>query len=356
MGRRQVTRAPLFSRTSILLGLAVALAAGAVLVLSAATAGRLHMLESDGASFAAIARDPFGNAATIHGFGHHIDGTAYRFGRMLVPTLAWLLAGGQAGATTVTLPIVVACGFGLSVAAAAELARRRGRPPVLGLVVLAVPYTLFWIQTPHLVSDPVVTGFVLTSYLLDVDGRRGWSRAGAALTILTREAAALAFLPLAWRDWKERRRVAVRDWSLVLAPYAAWCLWLRFRTGFFPFTDPAASRRNALGLPFAGLVRMYSGGAPSGPLLTLTVAVATVLLAFLVARDRRWFPVRDGALWLSVLVLCYGTGVWVLWGEALRVMSTAQSLLLLALVAGAPVPAGRASEADATRQSRTGTG
>jgi hypothetical protein len=356
VGRREVTRAPLFSRTSILLGVAVALAAGTVLVISAVTAGRVHMLESDGASFAAIARDPFGNAATIHGFGHQIDGTAYRFGRMLMPFLAWLLAGGQAGATTVTLPIVVACGFGLSVAAAAELARRHARPPALGLVVLAVPYTFFWVQTPHLVSDPAVTGFVLTSYLLDVDGRRGLARVVAALTILTREAAALAFLPLVWRDWKERRRGAVRDWSLVLAPYVAWCLWLRVRTGFFPFTDPASSRRGALSLPLLGIVRMYRGGAPSGPLFTLLVAGATLLVALLVGRERRWFPVRDGGLWLTALILCYGTGVWALWGEALRVMSTAQSLLLLALVAGARVPAGSDEDARATPRSRTGTG
>jgi len=356
VGRREVARAPLFSRTSILLGVAVALGAGAVLLISAVTAGRVHMLESDGAAFAAIARDPFGNAATIHGFGHHIDGTAYRFGRMLVPVLAWVLAGGQPGATTVTLPIVVACGFGHSVAAAAELVQRRGRPAVLGLVVLAVPYTFFWIRTPHLVSDPVVTGFVLTTYLLDVDGRRGGSRVGAALTILMREAAALAFLPLAWRDWKERRRGAVRDWSLVLAPYAAWCLWLRFRTGFFPFTDPASSRQGALTLPLLGILRAYRGGAPSGPLFTLLVAAATFVVALLVARDRSWFPVRGGALWLTALILCYGTGVWALWGEALRVMSTAQSLLLLALVAGGRVPAAPNDPAGARPRSRTGTG
>ncbi len=335
MGRREIAHPPFFSRTALVFGLLTTLAAGVVLACSAIRSGRLYMLQSDGASFAAVARDPFGNAATLHQFGHGIDGTAYRFGRVLVPLLAWLLAAGQAAATTVTLPIVVAAGFGLSVAAAAELARRRGRPAALGLVVLAVPYTFAWVGTPHLVSDPVVTGMVLTTYLLHLDGRARATRVGAALTALAREAAVLAFLPLAWHDVRRRGRVAVRDWLVTLLPYAIWCTWLHFRTGFFPFTDPAPARRDALTLPFVGIIRMYDrSSAPAGPTLVLVVACATIGAAWYLARRVRWFPVRDGALCLAALVLCYGTSVWGLWGEALRVMSTAQACLLVALVLG----------------------
>jgi hypothetical protein len=316
-----------------------------MLTWSAATVGRHHMLESDGASFAAVARDPFGNAATLHHFGHLIDGTAYRFGRMLVPLAAWVLAGGQAAATTVTLPIVVAAGFGLSVCAAAELARRRGKPAVLGLVVLAVPYTFLWVGTPHLVSDPVVTGLVLTTYLLHLDGRSRATRAGAAITVLAREAAVLAFVPLAWRDIRDRGRPALRDWAWTLVPYVTWSMWLRFRTGFFPFTDPARSRRDALTLPFVGIFRVFTQPLAAGPALTFVVLCATILLGYYVARHTEWFPVRDGALGLTAFVLCYGTSVWLLWGEALRVMSTAQACVLLALVLGRPDVAARPSVA-----------
>lgn len=305
------------------------------------------MLESDGASFAAVARDPFGNAATIRHFGHGIDGTSYRFGRVLVPFLAWTAAGGRAAVTAVTLPIVVAFGFGLSAAAAAELARRRGSSSATGLVVLAVPYTFLWIATPHLVSDPVVTGLVLTTYLLHLEGRAGAARVGAAITVLAREAAVLAFVPLAWRDIRRRGHPAALRWVLALVPYAAWCVWLRVRFGWFPFTDPAPSRRDALTLPFVGIFRTFGLSRSAVPAVELVVLIGTLLAGWYVARRVRWFPVRDGALCLTLLIVCYGTSVWGLWGEALRVMSTAQACLLVTLVRGAP--SGSALEHDDAR-------
>ncbi|HEX4778680.1 MAG TPA: hypothetical protein VFW74_18040 [Acidimicrobiia bacterium] len=340
MGGREVARRPLVSRTSLLVGLAVALGAGVVLVVAALTSGRVHMLQSDGASFAAIARDPFGNASTLHGFMHGrwgIDGTAYRFGRVTLPLLAWLLALGQPSATVVTLPVVVALSWGAAVAAACELCIRRERRVALGLVVLATPYTYIWVRTPHLVSESLVLALVLFSYLSWTDDRRGLARVLAAVTVLAREVTVLAFVPLVWRDFRERGRAALRDWTIVLLPYVVWCAWLRVRVGTFPFTDPAPSRRDALTLPFVGIARMYRGHVPAGPLVALAGALAALVLAWYVVRERRWFPVRDGAVWMAVAVPCLGTSVWSLWAEAMRVVSVTQSLLLLALVAGVRV-------------------
>ncbi len=342
MGGREVAHRPFVSRTPLLIGFAVALGAGAVLALSAATGGRIHMLQSDGASFAAIARDPFGNASTLHGFQHGrwgIDGTAYRFGRITLPLAAWVLALGHAPATRVTLPVVVAIGWGAAVATACELCVRYGRSVWLGLVVLATPYTLMWLRTPHLVSESLVLALVLASYLAWTDDRRGLARVLAAAAVLAREVSLLAFVPVVWRDVRRRGRVAVRDWSLVVVPYAAWCCWLRVRIGTFPFTDPAGSRRNALALPFVGIARSYGGAVPAQALLALAGALGTLVLGWYVWRERRWFPVRDGAIWMCAFVPCLGTSVWRLWVEVTRVVSVTQSLLLLAAVAGARVGA-----------------
>jgi hypothetical protein len=343
VGGREVAHRPLVSRTSLIIGLAVALGAGVVLVVAALTSGRVHMLESDGGSFAAIARDPFGNASTLHGFMHGhwaIDGTSYRFGRITLPLLAWLLALGQASATLVTLPVVVALAWGGAAAAACELCVRRERRRVLGLVVLATPYTYIWVRTPHLVSESLVLALILFAYLSWTDDRRGLARVLAAAAVLAREVTVLAFVPLAWRDYRERGRVALRDWALVLTPYVVWCVWLRVRIGTFPFTDPAPSRRDALTLPVVGIARMYRGDVPLGPSVALLGALTALVVAWYVWRERRWFPVREGAVWMAVVVPCLGTSVWSLWAEAMRVVSVTQSLLLLAVVAGARVRAG----------------
>ena len=107
-------------------------------------------------------------------------------------------------------------------------------------------------------------------------------------------------------------------------PLAAWYLWVDVRVGGWPFADPAASRRDALALPFTALHLARPA--------VLLIGAVTVVAAVLATRRTRWFPIVPGAVCLAALIPCYGPSVWALSGEALRVMVPAQVLLILAFV------------------------
>jgi hypothetical protein len=226
---------------------------------------------------------------------------------------------------------VLVVSFGAWIAFAAEHLRRGGRSPRLAVCVLGTPFAILWFAMPIGISEPMAGALILLVYLFERDGRHGAARLSAAAAILTRELTIVAFLPLAWRAWKDHGWIGVRDWVLVCAPYAAWTVWVRLRVGHFPFLDPASARHDALALPFTGWVRTLNGPLNKGQDFAVLVAALTVLTAALVAAQGHWrYPVTHGAIALTAVVVCFGFGVFALPGEALRVMAPVQVLLLLA--------------------------
>jgi hypothetical protein len=141
----------------------------------------------------------------------------------------------------------------------------------------------------------------------------------------------VAFVPLAWRAWRERRWAGLRDWALVVAPYALWMMWVRFRVGQFPFLDPATSRRDALAVPFTGWYRTLVGPLDNSQGWAVLIAALTIVAVVLVALRGNWlYPVTHGAIALAALSLCYGVAVYAFPGEAYRVMAPTQMLLIIA--------------------------
>jgi hypothetical protein len=141
----------------------------------------------------------------------------------------------------------------------------------------------------------------------------------------------VAFLPLAWRDWKERRWLAVRDWALVVTPYLLWITWVRIRVGTFPFMDPSTSRRQAFALPGLGWYHTMASPLDNGQGWAVLIGAATFLLVLVLALQGNWlYPVTHGAVGLAALSLCYGVAVFAFPGEGIRVMVSTQMLLLIA--------------------------
>jgi hypothetical protein len=82
-------------------------------------------------------------------------------------------------------------------------------------------------------------------------------------------------------------------------------------------------------------------GFVRGPYTGLFIlAVLTVGAAGWLQTRRRWFPLTQGAMLLSLLNLCLKPGVLRYWGDALRVMGPAQVLVLLAMVGTSALPGG----------------
>jgi hypothetical protein len=325
-----------------MIGAIGATAVGSALLAGGARTRRDLFLHSDAPFFLAVARHPFGRGTNFGG-DPRVGGVAYRYGRIGYPLAGWILALGHRAWIPTTLTLVLIAGFGAWIAFAAEHLRRGGRSPLLGVCVLGTPFAFFWFALPIGISEPIAGALVLLAYLYERGERRGAARVVAAIAIITRELMIVAFLPLAWRAWKERGWAGIRDWALVCAPYAAWSVWVRVRIGQFPFLDSASSRRDALSLPFVGWVRTLNGPLDKGQDFAVLIATLTLLTAVLIAARGDWqYPVTHGALALTAVVACFGFGVFALPGEALRVMAPVQVLLLIA--ACAPLQVARAEE------------
>lgn len=316
--------------------LVVALAVGAAFAVAAVLAALddpSGFRNSDGRSFEHVASNPFGDGRVLAD-DPFVDGTAYRMGRVLYPLLAWVLAAGQSGLVLTTLVVVAVAGFAASVFVAAVLAQMRGRPAVLGVVVVCTPFAIRWLFQPWAVAEPLVLALLLGVAWAYMTDRRSLAIGLLALAILGRESVAVVLVPLLWIEW---RRVGARNaarWLLALVPYAAWVAWLGLRVGTLPFLDPAPSRRGALGWPLMPMVDVVTAPFGTWQGLAILAGVVTLVVAVFVALRSSWTPVTQMGLALSAVVACFGPSVWGLWGEALRVMAPAQALVLLALAVG----------------------
>jgi hypothetical protein len=268
--------------------------------------------QGDAPFFFAVSRNPFSRGVPFPGTPA-VQGVAYRYGRVGFPLVGWLLALGRPFAAKWSLAVVYVGAFGAWVAIAGEHLRRSGRSPRLALWIFATPWALLCLIFPEIVSEPMAAALVLLAFLYEREGRHKAARVSAAMAILTREVMIVAFVPLAWRAWKERRWAAVRDWALVLVPYAAWSVWLRFRVGGFPFLDPASSRRGAFSAPLAGWLRTLNGPLDNRQAWGVLIAALTVGAILFVAMRGPWiYP------------------VFAFPGEALRILAPTQMLLLIA--------------------------
>jgi hypothetical protein len=311
-------------------GIAAAIVIPTLLAVGPSTAHGFYRT-SDAPLFLADARNQFGNGTHFVGQAL-IQGVAYRYGRIGFPFVGWLLALGRPQAVPWTLAATYVAAIAAWVAFAGEHLRRGGRSPRLALLTFVTPWALLAFFVPCIVSEPMAGALVLLAYLYERDGRTRATRITAACAILTRELMLVAFLPIAWRDWRTRRWLAVRDWSLVVAPYALWTVWVRVRVGTFPFLDPASSRRDALALPLVGWLRTLNGPLDNDQGWAILFAFLTVGVAVAVVARGKWtYPVTHGAVALAALSLCYGISVFAFPGEAYRVMAPTQVLLLIAV-------------------------
>ena len=313
------------------MGALVGVIGAVVMVIVALTSPSGSLFRSDALYFRLVAEHPFGNA---HALATHVAsaGDAYRYGRILYPLVAWILAVGNTGWVHWTLPVVDLAALVVLAAVAAELVARRGRPVERALVILLVPGV--WLTVAIAFSEVFVLALVLVLYLAVVDGR---SRVApfvvGALALLARETAALAIAPLVLVALRDRRWRDVGAWALTVVPLVVWWAWVRHAVGQWPPLDPSVSRREALSYPLGGVIRVIHEGAHADHFAAWALGAATVAGAIYVFARARWFPITAGALLYGLLIVCFGPNAMRFSGEAIRLMAPAQALTLLALAA-----------------------
>lgn len=115
----------------------------------------------DGQLYHYIAHDPFFQ----RGFDPYVDEPRLRYGRILVPALAYLLAGGRQEWVDPAYMAVCLVFLGLGVYWLSEWVRRQNRNPALGLLFVLLPAVL--VSIDRLVADvalaALAAGFLLYS-------------------------------------------------------------------------------------------------------------------------------------------------------------------------------------------------
>lgn len=323
----------LVTREHFIFGLMAATAVTVVMVTVVLNRGYEALVRSDGQHFYRVALDPFGDGHIFAGAGKW-TGTAYRYGRILFPFAAWVLAFGQRQLIPLTLPLAYIGAILLFATLACARCARAGQPPVVGLAALLVPSA--FLTVPLLVPEFLIAGLVLLTYHFAETNRTCQALIAAALLLLTRETAVLALLPLFLSNVRRRQWRAVLRWSVVALPLLIWYVWIRARIGVWPFLDPGHPAGRALDVP----IRTFLSAAwrvDAGPALIFAASLGwiTIGIAAAVAWWRRT-PVAWAALSMASLILVFGQGESELPGEAVRLMLPAQLLIAVAALAHPP--------------------
>jgi hypothetical protein len=320
----------LVTREATVFGLMAAAAVTAVMITVASNQGYAFLLRSDAQHFYRVALDPFGDGRIFEGAGQW-TGSAYRYGRILFPLAAWMLALGQRRLVPVTLPLVYIGGILLFATLACTRCARAGRPPIVGLAALLVPSA--FLAVPLLVPEFLIAGLALLTYHFAETNRIRQARVAAALLLLTRETAVLALAPLILPHLRRREWRALLRWSVVAIPLLVWYVWLRARIGVWPFLDPGHPAGRALDLPLRGfLAAAWQPDAALALVFAAGLGWVTLAIGAVVVWWRRT-PLAWAGLSMASLILVFGRGEAELPGEAVRLMLPAQLLIAVAALA-----------------------
>lgn len=298
-----------------------------------------EVYRGDPQTFRLVAEDPFGDGSLLLAdpdvFAH---GTAYRYGRILFPLLAWVLSTVTTLDVTVTLAAMSVFGLGFTGAAAGALIDDRDVDADRAILVLFVP--TLWSSAAFGYAEPVAVAFLLAAVAAGLGRRWAWFGLWFALVLLTREAFVIPLAPFVWSQ------IRATGWSTTartVAPgvvvYVGWLGWVRSQTGLWSFLDPSVSRTDAVGPPILSyLEAVRDGDGAVGPLIGSTLvallAIAGVIAAVCIV-PRAWHRDRDVALAFACAValgLFVGPQGYRFSGDGLRVLLSGHLLLVVLLV------------------------
>lgn|ERR1017187_7809815 len=281
----------------------------------------------DGQGYHYMAHDPF----LKRGFQSSIDSPRFRYRRILVPLLAWLLAGGQDRFVDRAYLVVIWLSVFLGALWTGLVARQRGAHPAWSMAFLLVPAVI--VSLDRLTVDVALAA--LTAGLVYFTERRNWGAAVAlcSLACLVRESGLL--IPAALAAWcaMERRWLRAAGLALSVVPALAWYRYVGLHTA------PGGPDGLVSAIPFAGIVSALVHPAPYHFSFAVN-ALATVLdylaLAGIIAavaycgiRWRRLLTQPDGAIAFAFIALVAVVSTQEVWGHAYAFARGYSPLLLI---------------------------
>ena len=253
---------------------------------------------------------------------YYTDRPAFRYGRILYPMAARLLALGQPGLMPYTLLLINWLAVGAGTLFIALWLKGKGRPA--GLAIFYGLYSGLLIAFQRDLTEPLSYGLVaLGIYLFDFGGRRRivWSGLAFAGALLTREttivfAGLYGVAPLVaglaassghgLRDWRERLMASVRsgwrDAALLLGiAFGPFLLYKLFLLGWLGSPGVRADLAPNL-IPFEGLLVYWPWPTLGWTVATIVVPALVCAVLGLLALRRQLFSVEVWALLANVLL------------------------------------------------------
>lgn len=201
-----------------------------------------HSIGYDGQYYRLIAHDPFLKNA----YDHYLDNARLRYRRILVPALAWALAGGKRQWVDAMYQLVVLASVFIGAFWSAQYVQLDELPAALGLVLLLDPATLTSID--RMLLDGVVTTLVMGFILAERKRNNVLRYVTSMLAPLVKETGLVLVCAAVLADlWRRQYRRAMISATAAL-PSMAWFAYVEVRTSS---PEPIG----LLTIPFLGIVR-----------------------------------------------------------------------------------------------------
>jgi glycosyltransferase involved in cell wall biosynthesis len=253
----------------------------------------------DGQYYRLVAHDPW----LSRGYARYADVPALRWRRLLVPGLAWTLAGGVASRIDGAYVIVILLFAGLGTYAFGRWLARQGRHPAGGLLFLLLPGTLTCID--RMTVDVALYCLLFLCLVWDEENRsiRLWF--GLALCALARD---LGFLVIAAFVLAEAASLRFRRAALLataVLPSVAWYGWVRLTMSSLSIIDNEVPDWAFHQAGYGIVVRMWNTAlsnvaglaALAGMLAAVTLTL--VLFRWRTARKLEWAGLMFGGLYFA---------------------------------------------------------
>lgn len=268
----------------------------------------------DGQIYHVIAHDPL----MSNGLSPTVDAPRLRYRRVLVPLLAWTLAGGHSAGVDIAYRAVVLASVFLGAFCCARIAAGRGRAPAWGALFLLLPATVVSLER---MTVDVGLAALAAAWALAATRKSRLQWLPLALAPLVRETGILLVVAAVIVALLNRRIAAAAGAAATAIPALAWFAFVQVRT-------PPADYPNSL-VPLSGIVRAlvhpapYAAGAagatglhgawramaPTAMQMMDGLALVGIVLAFgLAARWLRAEP-RSATAWAAALFALLGVFV-----------------------------------------------
>jgi hypothetical protein len=307
-------------------GTALALVAMAIPTLHVHGTNGFFNEANDAVFYRRVALSPFGTGRSFIEAGYANE-IAYRYGRIGLPLVSWLVALGRPSFVPWTLIGVHLAAIAAVPGLSATLAAEYDAPPIAGAAVL-LSSILFIRGVVY--GEALLIACILLAYVLEARQHHRSALAAFAFAILVKETAVLGLVPWIWGALRRRDFRRAGEFAAATIPYVLWMLWVRVRIGEFPFLAHTLSRTQAIGWPGAGLRYAQIHRTPDH-VAVVTIVLVTVVLCCVGAFVARDLPIGGFTATLAVLFVSLGPNALRYSAETLRLLSVPQVFALLCI-------------------------